>query len=376
MNKNKIYILQLGMTKNIGGMETYLMSQYRKLDKKYIQYDFVNLSKDDKMAFSEEIKNNGSKIYSVPKRKYHPFLHYYEMMKILFHNRKKYKYIVLNTCHLYYIFPLFFAKIIQIPNRIIHSHNSDDEIKISFFRKILININKILMHFSVTDYWACSEIAGKWMFKNRNFRVIHNAINVSDFVYNESIRQKVRTKLGLLKDEFVIGHVGRFSYQKNHDFLIDVFNEVHRRLPESVLILIGDAVEDELYINKAKKKVKELNLVENVRFLGIRNDVPEIMQAMDCFLFPSRFEGLGIVIIEAQTAGLPCYVSSVIPNEVKITNLVDFISLNESPENWAEKIIKNKNYKRKDVSKEIIKAGYDINTEIKKIQKFYEREGI
>lgn len=376
MNKNKIYILQLGMTKNIGGMETYLMSQYRKLDKKYIQYDFVNLSKDDKMAFSEEIKNNGSKIYSVPKRKYHPFLHYYEMMKILFHNRKKYKYIVLNTCHLYYIFPLFFAKIIQIPNRIIHSHNSDDEIKISFFRKILININKILMHFSVTDYWACSEIAGKWMFKNRNFRVIHNAINVSDFVYNESIRQKVRTKLGLLKDEFVIGHVGRFSYQKNHDFLIDVFNEVHRRLPESVLILIGDAVEDELYINKAKQKVKELNLVENVRFLGIRNDVPEIMQAMDCFLFPSRFEGLGIVIIEAQTAGLPCYVSSVIPNEVKITNLVDFISLNESPENWAEKIIKNKNYKRKDVSKEIIKAGYDINTEIKKIQKFYEREGI
>lgn len=376
MNKNKIYILQLGMTKNIGGMETYLMSQYRKLDKKYIQYDFVNLSKDDKMAFSEEIKNNGSKIYSVPKRKYHPFLHYYEMMKILFHNRKKYKYIVLNTCHLYYIFPLFFAKIIQIPNRIIHSHNSDDEIKISFFRKILININKILMHFSVTDYWACSEIAGKWMFKNRNFRVIHNAINVSDFVYNESIRQKVRTQLGLLKDEFVIGHVGRFSYQKNHDFLIDVFNEVHRRLPEAVLILIGDAVEDELYLNKAKQKVKELNLVENVRFLGIRNDVPDLMQAMDCFLFPSRFEGLGIVIIEAQTAGLPCYVSSVIPNEVKITNLVDFISLNESPENWAEKIIKNKNYKRKDASKEIIKAGYDINTEIKKMQKFYEREDI
>jgi glycosyltransferase involved in cell wall biosynthesis len=376
LNKNKIYILQLGMTKNIGGMETYLMSQYRKLDKKYIQYDFVNLSKDDKMAFSEEIKNNGSKIYSVPKRKYHPFLHYYEMMKILFHNRKKYKYIVLNTCHLYYIFPLFFAKIIQIPNRIIHSHNSDDEIKISFFRKILININKILMHFSVTDYWACSEIAGKWMFKNRNFRVIHNAINVSDFVYNESIRQKVRTQLGLLKDEFVIGHVGRFSYQKNHDFLIDVFNEVHRRLPEAVLILIGDAVEDELYLNKAKQKVKELNLVENVRFLGIRNDVPDLMQAMDCFLFPSRFEGLGIVIIEAQTAGLPCYVSSVIPNEVKITNLVDFISLNESPENWAEKIIKNKNYKRKDASKEIIKAGYDINTEIKKMQKFYEREDI
>ena len=283
---------------------------------------------------------------------------------------------MLNTCHLYYIFPLFFAKIIQIPNRIIHSHNSDDEIKISFFRKILININKILMHFSVTDYWACSEIAGKWMFKNRNFRVIHNAINVSDFVYNESIRQKVRTKLGLLKNEFVIGHVGRFSYQKNHDFLIDVFNEVHRRLPEAVLILIGDAVEDELYLNKAKQKVKELNLVENVRFLGIRNDVPDLMQAMDCFILPSRFEGLPLVGIEAQTSGLWCYFSDVITNEIRITDLTNFISLNNSPEIWAKKIIKNKNYKRRDASKEIIKAGYDINIEIKKMQKFYEREDI
>lgn len=373
MNKNKIYILQLGMTKNIGGMETYLMSQYRKLDKKYIQYDFVNLSKDDKMAFSEEIKNNGSKIYSVPKRKYHPFLHYYEMMKILFHNRKKYKYIVLNTCHLYYIFPLFFAKIIQIPNRIIHSHNSDDEIKISFFRKILININKILMHFSVTDYWACSEIAGKWMFKNRNFRIIHNAINVSDFVYNESIRQKVRTKLGLLKDEFVIGHVGRFSYQKNHDFLIDVFNEVHRRLPESVLILIGDAVEDKSYLNEAKQKVKELNLEENVRFLGIRNDVPDLMQAMDCFLLPSRFEGLPLVGVEAQTSGLLCYFSDVITKEIKITSLANFISLNKSSKFWAKEIIQNKNYERRDISKSVIEAGYDINTEIKKIQRFFEK---
>ena len=143
-----------------------------------------------------------------------------------------------------------------------------------------------------------------------------------------------------------------------------------------MLLLIGDAVEDKSYLNEVKQKVKELNLEENVRFLGMRNDVPEIMQAMDCFLFPSRFEGLGIVIIEAQTAGLPCYVSIVIPNEVKITNLVDFISLNEFPENWAEKIIKNKNYKRKDISKEIIKAGYDIDTEIKKVQNFYERECI
>lgn len=139
-----------------------------------------------------------------------------------------------------------------------------------------------------------------------------------------------------------------------------------------MLILIGDAVEDELYLNEAKQKVKELSLEENVRFLGMRNDVPEIMQAMDCFILPSRFEGLPLVGIEAQTSGLWCYFSDVITNEIKITDLTNFISLNNSPEFLAKKIIKNKNYKRKDVSKEIIKAGYDIEAEIKKIENFYE----
>ena len=143
-----------------------------------------------------------------------------------------------------------------------------------------------------------------------------------------------------------------------------------------MLLLIGDAVEDKSYLNEAKQKVKELNLEEYVSFLGIRNDVPEIMQAMDCFILPSRFEGLPLVGIEAQTSGLWCYFSDVITNEIRITDLTNFISLNNSPEIWAKKIIKNKNYKRRDVSKEIIKAGYDIDAEIKKVQNFYERECI
>lgn len=374
--KNKIYILQLGMTKNIGGMETYLMTQYRKLDKKDIQYDFINLAEEYTMAFAKEIESDSSKIFSVPTRKHHPLLHYYKMMKILFNNRKKYKFIVLNTCHLYYIFPLFFAKLVGIPNRIIHSHNSQDEIKVSFLRKILIQFNKILMSFSVTDYWACSKLAGKWMFKDKTFKVIHNAIEVSDFVYNKKVRYKIRNELGISNEQFVIGHVGRFSYQKNHDFLINVFNEIYKIFPKTELLLIGDAVNDKSYLNKAKQKVKELGLEENVKFLGMRNDVPKLMQAMDCFVLPSRFEGLPLVGIEAQTAGLPCYFSDTITKEVKITDLVSFVSLKEYPKTWAKKIIKSRDFKRKDISEEIIEAGYDINSEIKKIEKFFINRGI
>ena len=138
-----------------------------------------------------------------------------------------------------------------------------------------------------------------------------------------------------------------------------------------MLVLIGDAVDDKSYLNEAKQKVKELSLEENVRFLGMRNDVPEIMQAMDCFILPSRFEGLPLVGVEAQVAGLPCYFSDTITKEVKITNLVNFLSLEENPQIWARKIIKNRDFKRKSDLDEIIKAGYDINTEIRKIEKFY-----
>jgi glycosyltransferase involved in cell wall biosynthesis len=370
LKQNKIYVLQLGMTKNIGGMETYLMTQYRILNKN-IKYDFINLTGEFPIAFNEEIKRNNSKIYAVPTRKINPLLHYYEIMKILIKNKNKYDFIVLNTCNLYYIFPLFFAKFVGIPNRIIHSHNSNDEIKISFFRKILININKILMNFSVTDYWACSNIAGKWMFDNKSFKVIHNAIKVSDFVYNEEIRRKIRKKFNILEEKFIVGHVGRFSYQKNHKYLIKIFYEINKLMPNAELLLVGDAVNDKKYLNDAKETVKILKLEKKVKFLGMRNDVAELMQAMDCFVMPSRFEGLPVVGIEAQTAGLPCFFSDTITEELYITDLANYISLKESPIVWAKKIIESKNKLRKNMLNEIRAKGYDINVEIKKLENFY-----
>lgn len=371
--KNPIYVLQIGMTKNMGGLETYLIQQFEHINKNYIQYDFVNITGEYDIVFSKEIKKAGSRIYNICSRHKNPLLHYWQWIRLLKKYKKDYKVIVLNSNSLEYIYPIFIAKIFGIPVRIIHSHNAGFEKKIGMLRKLLIVFNKLLLKFSATHYFACSQKAGKWMFgENKKFFIIHNAIDVNEYKFNIQKRYYKRNELGI-KDKFVIGHIGRFAYQKNHDFLIDIFYYIHKLLPEAELLLIGDAVEDKTYLIKAKQKVKKLDLESVVKFLGIRKDVPELMQAMDCFVLPSRFEGLPLVGVEAQAAGLPCFFSDTITKEIQITNLVKFISLKDSKKLWAEEIIKSKNFVRKNISEEIIKNGYDINFEISKIERFYNK---
>ena len=368
-----IKVLQIGMTRNIGGLETYLMQQFNHLDYNKIRYDFVNITGEYNIAFSDEIESKGSKIYSVISRHKNPLLHYYQWIKILFKNKGKYTAIVLNSNSLEYVFPIFIAKIFKIPVRIMHSHNSSWEHKIGFGRKCLIRFNKVLLNFSATNYWACSKVAGIWMFdKNKSFEIVHNAIEVEKYKYNNIKRKEIRKILNL-EGNFVIGHVGRFSYQKNHDFLVSIFKEIVKIIPNSILLLIGGAVENDDYYIKTQEKVKKLDLEKNVKFLGLREDVSKIMQGMDCFILPSHFEGLPLVGIEAQTAGLPCYFSNNITQEVKVTSLVEFISLEKNPKYWADRIVKCKGVKRVDTSEDIMKAGYDINKEIKKIENLYLR---
>ncbi len=364
-------ILQVGMTNNIGGLETYLLQQFNNLNKDRLIYDFVNVTISDHIVFENELKKNGSIIYNICSRRKNPIKHYLQWIILFVKHRKKYEGVVLNSLSLEYVFPVFAAKIFGINIRIIHSHNSGFENKINIKRKFLITFNKILLNFSATDYWACSQKAGEWMFgKNKNFTVIHNAINSDNYKFDAVIREKIRCKLNF-ENKFVVGHVGRFSYQKNHKFLINIFYEVQKIEPDSILMLVGDSVNDDKILVETKEQVKKLNIENKVLFLGMRNDVPDLMQAMDCFVFPSHFEGLGIVAVEAQAAGLKSYLSDVITYEVKITDLIDFISLKESPEYWAKQILSNRNYIRKDMTDEIQKSGYDIKTEIKKIEKFY-----
>lgn len=368
-----INVLQIGMTRNIGGVESYLMQQYNHIDRKKIRYDFVNITGEYKIVFNDKILSNGDNIYNICSRHLNPIKHYYQWLKLLINNRKKYQVIVLNANSLVYIFPLFIGKIFKIPIRIIHSHNTENENKVNFIKRIVINVNKVLLRFSVTDYFACSKKAGEWMFgTNVPFKIVHNAIEIDKFKYNQKERIAIRKILNL-EGNFVLGHVGRFSYQKNHDFLIAIFKEIVEIIPNSILLLIGEAVGDDYYYIRAQEKVKKLDLEKNVKFLGLREDVFKIMQGLDCFILPSHFEGLPLVGIEAQTAGLPCYFSNNITQEAKVTNLVEFISLEKSPKYWANRIIECKGVKRIDTSEDIAQAGYDINKEIKKIENLYLR---
>lgn len=368
-----VKVLQIGMTRNHGGLETYLMQQFTNIDRDKVVYDFVNITGEYDIVFKDKILDEGSKIYNVNSRHKNPLLHYWQWLKLLKKVGKEYKAIVLNSNSLEYIFPLFAAKLFNIPIRILHSHNSGNERKIGFLRNMIITLNKFLMVKCVTDYWACSKNAGQWMFGNKiNFICINNAINTLPYIFNEKKRQQVRNTLNI-KDKFVVGHVGRFTFQKNHEFLLDIFNELVKIMPESVLMLCGDYVDDDSIWKVIHNKVEKYGITEKVLFMGMRNDVPELMQAMDCFVFPSRFEGLGIVGIEAQTAGLPCFFSDTITKEVQLTELLKFVSLQASPKEWAEVIAKAQEFVRMDMSDDIAKAGYDIEVEIKKLEDFYLR---
>lgn len=364
-------ILQIGMTKNIGGIETYLIEQYRHLDKRRIDYDFINMIGENNIAFEDEIKSNGNEIYNIVSRGKNPLKHYWQWIMFFYKNAKFYDAIVFNTCDLYHMCPLFLAKIFNIRIRIIHSHNNGNEKKEKIFRKILIKVNKFLMDISVTNYWACSTEAGLWMFgKNKNFKIIHNLIDSRKYIYNIDVRRKIRKSLNI-EDKFVIGHIGRFSYQKNHVFLIKVFNEIYKKDKNSVLLLIGGKTGNQSYYQESVNLVNKMGLDDNVYFLGMQKNVADYYQAMDCFLLPSRFEGLGIVGIEAQASSLCCIVSTNVSRELQITELVKYISLNENIDIWVKEILKSKLNKRINRYKEIVNKGYDIEEGNKIFQEYF-----
>jgi glycosyltransferase involved in cell wall biosynthesis len=369
--KTPIRVLQIGMTKNVGGLETYLMQQFDYLDKSQVTYDFVNITSEDEIVFKYKILQAGSHIYGVRSRHSNPIRHYWQWIKLLHNIAGEYKAIVLNSNSITYVFPIFIARFFGIPMRIMHSHNSGFEQRIGFIKKIIIAINKQLLKWGASDYFACSQLAGRWMFgKDASFKVIPNAIECDKFKFDSSIRAKMRKALQV-DGKFVVGHVGRFTYQKNHTFLIEIFREIHKMNSQAVLLLIGDAVNDMSYYESAKKQIAQEELTGCVKFLGMRNDVPDLMKAMDCFILPSRFEGLPVVGIEAQAAGLPCFFSDTITREVGITDLAEFISFDKSAQQWAQIINQEKYINRAFAAEKVANAGYDISNVAKKIQQYY-----
>ena len=360
-------ILIFGMTENPGGVESFLMSYIRKINRGNFKFDFL-CNSHDKIAYEDELISYGCEIYHITARSKDYKKYKREMQQFFKENASQYDTIWVNVCSLANIDYLKYAKKYGIKRRIIHSHNSMN--MDSKLRGLLHAYNKRHIDKYATDFWACSKEAGEWFYSKQimqgaNYKEIKNAIDISQYKYDEDIRIAYRKKYGV-EDKFVIGNVGRLQFQKNQLFLLDIFASVLKKKTEAILWMIGQG-EDE---DKIREKIQKLNLGTAVKMLGVRNDVPNLLQAMDVFVFPSVFEGLGIALLEAQATGLTCIASKdVIPEEVKVTPQLQFVSLEESAEVWADRILNAEYCEKRDTLLQLaMKAGYDINTEVGRLE--------
>lgn len=358
-------VLQVVTIMNRGGLETMLMNYYRQIDRNEIQFDFM-VHRADRGHYDDEIERLGGKIYRMMPIRPGCYMKYFKMLDEFFAFHPEYK-VVHSHINENSSFVLRAAKRAGVPCRIAHSHLSnlgiDFKLPFRWYARYSMKDNP-------NEFFACSKRASEWLFGNTISKsgkvvVLNNAVNVNEFKFDDSVRNEIRSMLGA-QNKMVIGHVGRFNTQKNHRFLIDVFKAVNRKNPNTLLVMIGDGD----LLPAIKKKVSDLELVSAVKFLGVRGDIPKLMQAMDVFLFPSLFEGLPVVMIEAQAAGLRCIVSDSITRESDLTGRVEFISLNDTPEVWANKILSS-SFAHEDTSEMMRKSGYDTLMMSKWLTEFY-----
>lgn len=345
---------------NRGGLETMIMNYYRNIDRTKVQFDFL-VHRFDKANYDDEILSLGGKIYHLPNL--NPFSKVYlNSLDEFFKSHREYKIV---HCHLDCMsaIPLKVAKENGVPIRIAHAHSSNQTKDLKYPLKLYYK-TKIRKY--ATHLFACSEEAGKWMFNTNQFFVLPNAIDSKLYSFNEDKRNKIRNELQL-NNQLVVGHVGRFNSVKNHTFIIDIFNELHKINPESVLLLAGTGN----LMNDIKDKVNKLKLSDNVKFLGLRSDIPDLMQSMDVFVFPSLYEGLPVTLVEAQASGLPCIISDKVPIECKKTDSVQQISLEKSAKYWAEVLLKASKSERRNTYDEIVSSGFDIRSNATKLLEYY-----
>ena len=354
-------VLQVVTTMNRGGLETMLMNYYRHVDRERVQFDFLEHRKEHS-AYDDEIESLGGKIYRLPRLV--PWSKsYLSALNQFFDEHPGYKIVHVHQDCLSSVI-LKAAAQHDIPVRIAHSHNANQNKNLKYPIKLWYR-HSIPQY--ATNLFACGKDAGDWMFNGAPYQIVNNAIDAVAYAYDPEKRIEMRQKLGL-RDELVVGHVGRFNPQKNHLFLLDIFAVLLKKEPNAALLLVGGG-ED---MPKIQAKAQTLGIEEHVRFLGIRSDVADLMQAMDVFVFPSLYEGLPVTMVEAQAAGLPCLISDKVPSECILTDaLVDILPLLAEPEIWAEKILEKQSIPRIDHRTEIVAHGFDITTEAVKLQEFY-----
>ena len=352
-----IRVLHFLGSMNQGGAENFVMNLYRSIDKTKIQFDFL-VNREG--IFDQEIKSMGGKIFLIPALQNIGQIQYTRNLDRFFKEHKEYQIV---HSHINQVTGLILeiANKNDIPVRIAHSHSSKSAKNpiVRIYKDYLgSKINK-----NATILFGCSDKANEWLYKKNKDKaiIINNGVDVEKYRYNIETRQKIRKELKIKDNEIVIGHVGRFSKVKNHSFLLDIFKFYCTYNPHSKLILVGDG---ELK-NDILNKIKELELQEKVLMLGNIDNVHEVNQAMDYFVFPSFYEGLPVSLVEAQISGLKVFASDRITKMVQVTNNIKFLDINESAQIWAEEILSTQ-LDRKDMSEDVIKEGYDIREIAKK----------
>lgn len=346
-----------------GGAESRIMDIYREIDRNRVQFDFA-IHTNDRYFFESEIESLGGRIYyGMPRYRIANFLKCRNAWKSFFSDHE-YECIHVHALNLA---PpvLSAAKQMGIKWRICHARNSSE---ISFLRRLSVILFRAFIRRLSTHMFAVSDLAGRFRFGS-GYVVKKNAIQAEQFTYDIAKREEIRQSLGI-QDSFVLGCVGRFHGQKNHEFLLEIFADLVKSLPQAVLILIGDgALRPRLEI-----KISQLGLSDVIILLGLRDDIPDLLQALDIFLMPSLFEGLPGAALEAQAAGLPCLLSDSITSEAKIVDdLVTYLSITNGTKPWVERIVRaaEEPHVRRDTQENFIKQGYDIVDVARWYEEFY-----
>lgn len=364
----KIKILQVIGGLSVGGAEMMVMNFLRFIDKEKFHFDFLVYG--DKVGeFEKEAKKEGANIIHIsePSKGYRQFS---KNIKWVFSEYGPYDVVHSHTL-LNNGFILREASKSGIKHRISHSHSTHNRVNETLLTRMYEKYMKSLISRHATAFMSCGEEAGNYLYGKEKFCskgiVFNNGIDAKKFQFNSDTRTKIRENLDL-KNKLVIGNIGRFHKVKNLNYLIDIFASINVIENNSVLLLVGDGDEK----SSIENRVKMHGLTENVIFMGMRSDIPEIMQAMDVFVMPSLFEGLPVVLVEAQAAGLPCVVSNSITQELQITDLIHYVDLIENPDFWAKKVLAVTKENERCLTNDLIeKSGYDIHTEIKKLEKIY-----
>ena len=362
MINKPIRILQIvSSISTTSGVLAVVLNWHRHIDRTQVQFDYLYYITTP-VTKQQEIEQLGGHCYCVPNPKHQPL----KFLRGTYHFLKTHRYDTVHShiTHLnFFFYPL--AKWFGTKNIIQHAHGTKwSDKKLNGIR------NYVMLHAVwplITHKLACSEAAGKAYF-GKNFTVINNGVDVEKFAYNPAVRAQKRKELGL-ENNFVVAHVGRFSAEKNHTFLIDIFREVVALDPSARLVLVGGGP----LANSIKKKVLSLNLQDKVLFLGVRKDVPNLLQAFDVFVLPSFHEGMPVVGVEAQATGEPCVFTDTITPEVLLLPSSSMLSLEDSPTKWAQRILALKNQKRTSGTDFVKTKGFDIQQTAQQMQDFYMR---